>query len=649
MAVWKLPKASKVDSSGHPCRRARAEKAKRGKKSANQPKLHVSAYAVAWFEHMPWHERVPGYVQADEEEHFNSTLVMRRILKLAFLNAIQRRHIRQHQKNIEVDTTTLSVTGEGEKKRIAALTDLKSQIESTGAATEDNKLQASIYRNSSYLQEFDAYDEDRSGYIDVKELKGLLEKLGEELSEEELDQAQSPELTSRKCALADRPRARDHGRQRIFHGPGSPHALGLQRIIRQALWQAHNLKERDASFTAQGCDTFTEELAMGEKGLERNAEKTDDEETKPNGKGDANLENHMDTVGQPAGLPGQVESLEECERTVEPVEPSTVHPDAAESTVRFQDLLGSPSGKIAAALTCKELFALRLVSEATRKDTNQQIEVRLKQMWFEAARQSPKRESMRSATQSPSRSPKNPCGGDDVENGLDCRDGRLLSESSEASDGEDQCQQDTQDPDKQMEGSESPSCVSPSSKSDGSGVLHQKSVPHDVPIFLNIYDVTHYAGVQWLNALFANQYSPLKFGGIFHIGVQIGQKEWSYGFKAEGTGVFWTPPIFQAAHHFRETVRMGQTKLSKRGIANVIKELEAEWSGPSYNVFGRNCCHFADALCQRLEIGRIPEWTCRHSFHHNFWCMYSFSEICSNFLVFCFLGFAERFYFAYTT
>merc|ERR1712228_1017404 len=44
--------------------------------------------------------------------------------------------------------------------------------------------------NLCYLkQEFDAYDEDRSGYIDVKELKGLLEKLGEELSEEELDQA----------------------------------------------------------------------------------------------------------------------------------------------------------------------------------------------------------------------------------------------------------------------------------------------------------------------------------------------------------------------------------------------------------------------------------------------------------------------------
>merc|ERR1712159_969940 len=49
--------------------------------------------------------------------------------------------------------------------------------------------------NLCYLkQEFDAYDEDRSGYIDVKELKELLEKLGEELSEEELDQDGSGEI-----------------------------------------------------------------------------------------------------------------------------------------------------------------------------------------------------------------------------------------------------------------------------------------------------------------------------------------------------------------------------------------------------------------------------------------------------------------------
>jgi hypothetical protein len=44
--------------------------------------------------------------------------------------------------------------------------------------------------NLCYLkQEFDAYDQDRSGCIDRAELKGLLEKLGEELTEEELDAA----------------------------------------------------------------------------------------------------------------------------------------------------------------------------------------------------------------------------------------------------------------------------------------------------------------------------------------------------------------------------------------------------------------------------------------------------------------------------
>merc|ERR1719498_2005866 len=42
------------------------------------------------------------YLIADEEEDFSENMFMRRILKLAFLNCIQRRHIKQHQKNIEV-------------------------------------------------------------------------------------------------------------------------------------------------------------------------------------------------------------------------------------------------------------------------------------------------------------------------------------------------------------------------------------------------------------------------------------------------------------------------------------------------------------------------------------------------------------------
>lgn len=43
-----------------------------------------------------------NFLVAEEESEFSDTSCMRRIFKLAFLNSIQRRHIKQHQKNIEV-------------------------------------------------------------------------------------------------------------------------------------------------------------------------------------------------------------------------------------------------------------------------------------------------------------------------------------------------------------------------------------------------------------------------------------------------------------------------------------------------------------------------------------------------------------------
>merc|ERR1711963_372395 len=42
------------------------------------------------------------FMIADEEEAFSEPRMHRRILKLSSLNTIQRRHIKQHQKNIEV-------------------------------------------------------------------------------------------------------------------------------------------------------------------------------------------------------------------------------------------------------------------------------------------------------------------------------------------------------------------------------------------------------------------------------------------------------------------------------------------------------------------------------------------------------------------
>ncbi|CAE7877477.1 unnamed protein product [Symbiodinium sp. KB8] len=214
--------------------------------------------------------------------------------------------------------------------------------------------------------------------------------------------------------------------------------------------------------------------------------------------------------------------------------------EGLEELPKFLELGSQPYELLCAALPCKELFALRLVSTSARMDTNREIEVRLKSLWLGA----------RARVDSPPASPTH---------------ARERAPSVE-----------------------------------------------ETPVKLNIYDVTTNPTVQWINSLFANQYSPVKFGGIFHVGVQIGSREWAFGYKPSGTGVFWTPPLFPGQHHFRETIDMPPTTLSRTEIAEVMTSLEIKWSGPSYNVFRRNCCHFADEVCEILGVGNIPEWTYRH-------------------------------------
>merc|ERR1719198_2205224 len=146
------------------------------------------------------YSKTKGPIVAPEEDEFSDSGFMKRILKLAFLNTIQRRHIKQHQKNIEVFeqafATIKSSTGisdieeivkifvgleqrnfslltyvnnlnrdieslekrnrnlddqlqsqkrleqEGEKRRTDILAELKQQIASTSSSTEENITQA---------------------------------------------------------------------------------------------------------------------------------------------------------------------------------------------------------------------------------------------------------------------------------------------------------------------------------------------------------------------------------------------------------------------------------------------------------------------------------------------------------------------------
>jgi len=134
---------------------------------------------------------------------------------------------------------------------------------------------------------------------------------------------------------------------------------------------------------------------------------------------------------------------------------------------------------------------------------------------------------------------------------------------------------------------------------------------HSTPVLLHIYDVSKHPSVQWINKIFANQHSPVKFGGLFHVGVEVAGHEWAFGHCPTGSGVGASVPRTEGAHSFRETYPLPNSQLSASEIRNVITLLQAEYKGTSYNIFHRNCCHFADDLCRRLGVGPIPSWVYR--------------------------------------
>lgn len=136
---------------------------------------------------------------------------------------------------------------------------------------------------------------------------------------------------------------------------------------------------------------------------------------------------------------------------------------------------------------------------------------------------------------------------------------------------------------------------------------HNPGLP-STEISVNVYDVSQDPTVQRLNELLAHRYIPFKFGGIFHVGVEMFGQEWSFGFVACGTGVHKSPPRNHPHHHFRETIRLGPTGLSHEEVLTLMNAMSLEYPGNSYHLCKRNCCHFASDVSMRLGVGELPYW-----------------------------------------
>jgi hypothetical protein len=134
------------------------------------------------------------------------------------------------------------------------------------------------------------------------------------------------------------------------------------------------------------------------------------------------------------------------------------------------------------------------------------------------------------------------------------------------------------------------------------------------PVRLAVYDVSKTHGVWFINKLCAHPTSGCKFGGLFHVGLQVYEREITYGHDPSGSGVSLKPigPQSQrelGQYNYRETLELGTTTKSRAEVAAVIDSLKSKgYVGASYNLLTRNCCHFADELSQALCGEPIPAY-----------------------------------------
>lgn len=62
-----------------------------------------------------------------------------------------------------------------------------------------------------------------------------------------------------------------------------------------------------------------------------------------------------------------------------------------------------------------------------------------------------------------------------------------------------------------------------------------RSIAKGMPVLVHVYDVSQGPAIQHINQVFAHRSFPVKFGGVFHVGVEVNGLEWCYGFSARKT------------------------------------------------------------------------------------------------------------------
>lgn len=124
-------------------------------------------------------------------------------------------------------------------------------------------------------------------------------------------------------------------------------------------------------------------------------------------------------------------------------------------------------------------------------------------------------------------------------------------------------------------------------------MMPKQRAPNGRKVFLNVYD------------LLLMNYTTSKYGvGIYHTGVQLDNKEYSYAaHNKEHTGLRETKPRDSSCVEdaiYKESILIGWTYVSDETVANHFASLKHSYLGDEYNPLKRNCNHFTEEFLDLL-------------------------------------------------
>jgi len=93
-------------------------------------------------------------------------------------------------------------------------------------------------------------------------------------------------------------------------------------------------------------------------------------------------------------------------------------------------------------------------------------------------------------------------------------------------------------------------------------------------------------------------------GGIFHCGIEVHGKEWSFG-----NGVYSTQPRELPA--YRKSISLGVTHLDAEQAENTLLEEKELWRPEDYDLLSRNCIDFCQRATELLGVNPLPPWVGR--------------------------------------